>query len=504
MPPSSALPSLRGKGGEEIGLAPVVVERQRGRDAMSREILAHPVDQREIRVAARRVERDQRADQRPSDKLRRQVLAVPHRFDRGRGIHRGLLALAINASAQGRRQDRERACDCQMRGEDPAKECRCGVASCRTRSKAPCSSPRSSQPRPAWSEACPDRCRSTRSSCRRDSRSKSPPGCPTRARWRFAADGTLFVGSTGAGKVYAVSFPPAGTREGVIVRVIASGLPEPAGVAFRDGALYVSAIDRILRFDDIERHLEDPPKPVVATEELPADRHHGLKYIAFGPDGKLYVNVGAPCNICEPDRDRYAVILRMNADGSGREVYREGRAQLGRVRLGSANQGPMVHDQRPRLARRRFSARHAEPRGEAGSRFRVSLLSRRHDSRPRVREEARLQRVRATGATTRPARRSAGDALLHGHAVPGRLSQSDLHCRARLVEPHAQDRLSRHAREAGPGGQRRQLRTLRDGWLKGEQAWGRPVDVLVAPDGSLLVSDDSAGAIYRIRYRGSQ
>ena len=105
------------------------------------------------------------------------------------------------------------------------------------------------------------------------------------------------------------------------MRTIASGLRQPVGVAFRKGALYVSAIDRILRFDDIERRLSNPPAPVVVTDKFPTDTHHGWKFIAFGPDDKLYLNVGAPCNICEPDPRRYANIMRMNAEGTDLEPY---------------------------------------------------------------------------------------------------------------------------------------------------------------------------------------
>ena len=84
--------------------------------------------------------------------------------------------------------------------------------------------------------------------------------------------------------------------------VVASGLREPVGVAFRDGALYVSAIDRILRFDDIEKRLdESAARRSSSPTRFPSEQHHGWKFIAFGPDGKLYVPVGAPCNICEPD-----------------------------------------------------------------------------------------------------------------------------------------------------------------------------------------------------------
>jgi glucose/arabinose dehydrogenase len=140
----------------------------------------------------------------------------------------------------------------------------------------------------------------------------------------WGANGTLFVGSTDAGRVYAVTLPAPGEGRDANVRVIATGLVEPAGVAFRDGALYVAAIDRILRFDGIEGHLANPPKPALVTDRLPSDRHHGRKFIGFGPDGKLYVNVGAPCNVCEFDRNRYGAIMRMNADGTGVEPFVRG------------------------------------------------------------------------------------------------------------------------------------------------------------------------------------
>jgi glucose/arabinose dehydrogenase len=124
--------------------------------------------------------------------------------------------------------------------------------------------------------------------------------------------GTLFVGSRTSGKVYAVSGTP-GSGTPPTVRVIASDLNMPNGVAFRDGALYVAEINRILRFDDIEGSLSSVPAPKVVRDDLPKDKHHGWKYIAFGPDGKLYVPIGAPCNVC--NQPKYASITRMNADG---------------------------------------------------------------------------------------------------------------------------------------------------------------------------------------------
>jgi len=105
--------------------------------------------------------------------------------------------------------------------------------------------------------------------------------------------------------------------------LIAKDLKMPNGVAFRDGALFVAEVSRIIRFDDIENRLSNPPAPVVVYDKYPTDTHHGWKYIAFGPDGKLYVPVGAPCNICEPE-EIYASITRINADGSNMEIVQKG------------------------------------------------------------------------------------------------------------------------------------------------------------------------------------
>src|SRR5262249_27780519 len=145
---------------------------------------------------------------------------------------------------------------------------------------------------------------------------------PNARAMTWGTNGTLFVGSR-AGEVHAVILPQDG-RGGAIVRRIASGLRSPAGVAFRNGALYVSEVTRILRFDDIERRLTNPPSPVVVTDKFPSQMGHGSKFIAFGPDGKLYINIGAPCNICEPESPMQASIMRMNADGSELETFAKG------------------------------------------------------------------------------------------------------------------------------------------------------------------------------------
>lgn len=132
---------------------------------------------------------------------------------------------------------------------------------------------------------------------------------------------TLFIGSRSAGKVYAI--PLHNNRAGKPV-IIADNLNMPVGVAFRNGDLYVSAVDRILRFRGIESRLNRPPAPEVVTDRYPKETHHGWKFIAFGPDGKLYVPVGAPCNICEPDPDRYANITRLDVETGTIETIARG------------------------------------------------------------------------------------------------------------------------------------------------------------------------------------
>jgi glucose/arabinose dehydrogenase len=133
--------------------------------------------------------------------------------------------------------------------------------------------------------------------------------------------GTLFVGSRRKGNVYAITDSDGDQVEDQ-VRVIDSGLDMPSGLVFRDGALYVGALNRILRYDGIEDRLADPPEPVVVTDTLPDRKHHGWKYLRFGPDGMLYIPVGAPCNVC--DEPGFAEIRRMRPDGSGMEVWARG------------------------------------------------------------------------------------------------------------------------------------------------------------------------------------
>src|SRR5438477_2594069 len=134
--------------------------------------------------------------------------------------------------------------------------------------------------------------------------------------------GTVFAGSW-TGKVYAV-IDRNGDHKADRVVVIASGLDQPNGVAMHNGALYVATKSKILRFDDIEQHLDAPPAAVVVRDSLPnPNAGHTWKFIAFGPDNLLYMSVGSTCNVCLPT-PMTATILRMKPDGSNLEVFAEG------------------------------------------------------------------------------------------------------------------------------------------------------------------------------------
>ena len=132
----------------------------------------------------------------------------------------------------------------------------------------------------------------------------------------WGSRGTLFLGSRVAGNVYAV-VDKGGTRE---VKVIAKGLTQPSGLAFKDGTLYVAEIPRLLKFENIEASLDSPPAPKVVYD-YPKEAHHNWRYLAFGPDGKLYFNMGAPCNICLPPAT-HANISSINPDGTASSTTR--------------------------------------------------------------------------------------------------------------------------------------------------------------------------------------
>lgn len=324
---------------------------------------------------------------------------------------------------------------------------------------------------------------------------------PNARQMAWGARGTLFVGSRRDGRVHAVTDAD-GDGTGELVRVVASGLTMPSGVAFRDGSLYVAAVSRILRYDGIEDRLDDPPAPATVTDALPSDRHHGWKVLSFGPDGKLYAPVGAPCNVC-PGEGLYAKIVRMEPDGSGLEVFAEGvRNSVGfawHPETGDLwftdNGRDMLGDDLPPCELNRAPA--------AGLHFGFPHCHGEDVPDPRFGGAA------PCGAFEPPARELGPHVAPLGLAIHSGRGVPEEYRGAVFIAEHGSWNRSRKigyrvtlVRLDGSGARALGYETFAEGWLRGESAWGRPADVLEAPDGSLLVADDLAGAVYRIRYEG--
>jgi glucose/arabinose dehydrogenase len=324
----------------------------------------------------------------------------------------------------------------------------------------------------------------------------SVPGARSLAR---APGGTVFVGTRGAGIVYAVV--PPGEKAAARVLKIASGLNTPNGVAVRDGALYVAEINRILRYDDIERQIDKPPAPAVVVDDLPTDRHHGWKYIAFGPDGKLYVPVGAPCNVCESQN--HALILRMNPDGKQREVFARGvRNTVGftwhprtKELWFTDNGRDWLGDDRPPDELNRA------PR--AGLHFGFPFCHGGDIPDPELGSTGECSKAIA------PVRKlGAHVAALGVKFYEGTMLPKQYHGQILIAEHGSWNRSGRVGYRLTwvrlDGNRVVDSEPLVTGWDGPSGVLGRPVDLLELPDGSLLVSDDAVGAIYRIAYRGVQ
>ncbi|CAG0971000.1 hypothetical protein GEOBC_01276 [Geobacteraceae bacterium] len=314
----------------------------------------------------------------------------------------------------------------------------------------------------------------------------------------LGAKGTLFVGTRDKGVVYAVVDRTGDGRSDEVI-TIARGLNMPNGVAFRNGSLYVAEVNRVLRFDRIEDQLRNPPRPVVVNDSFPKDKHHGWKFIRFGPDGLLYVPVGAPCNVCEEKDPRYATIMRMRPDGTGLEIFAAGvRNTVGfdwhpetRELWFTDNGRDWMGDDRPP-----DELNHA-PR--AGLHFGFPFRHGANIIDPGFGKKGK-------GKTFVPPEMELGPhvASLGMRFYTGSMFPAEYRGQIFIAEHGSWNRSEplgyRVTLVRLRGGKAVSYEVFAEGWIRDGRAWGRPVDVLVMPDGALLVSDDKAGAIYRISY----
>ena len=307
-------------------------------------------------------------------------------------------------------------------------------------------------------------------------------------------NGTVFVATRREGRVYALT-PTEGAAP--IVTTIAEGLRMPNGVAVKNGDLYVAENHRIIRFDDIESNLQDVPEPVVIIDTLLAETHHGWRYMDFGPDGLLYIALGAPCNVCESPGS--ANISRMKPDGSGQEIYVEGvRNSVGftwhpetRELWFTDNGRDMLGDDIPPGEFNRVRA--------AGQHFGFPYCHGGDIPDPEYGDKRDCAEFEAPAQKLGPHVAPLGVIFYTGTMFP-----EEYRGQALIAEHGSWNRSRKIGYRVSMvrmnGSQPVAYEVFADGWLQDEVVSGRPVDLLELRDGSVLVSDDQSGVIYRISY----
>jgi glucose/arabinose dehydrogenase len=313
---------------------------------------------------------------------------------------------------------------------------------------------------------------------------------------RLGDKGTVFVSNRTLDKIYAI-VDKGGKRE---LKIIAKDLYRPNGIALHDGTLYIAELSQISKIEKIEDNLDNTPKPTVIYNDLPKDEPHGWKYLTVGPDNKLYFNIGAPCNICMPP-DTHAQIRRINLDGSGAEVVARGVRQI------------VGMDWHPTLKQLYFT----------------------ENARDWLSEELPNDKL---NRLTQPGKDNFGYPYCHQGNLPDQEfgwghSCSEFTGPVALLGPHSaplgikfytgtsfpaeyrgQAFIARHgswnkSKKIGgdilvakfnKDGTLKSLEPFLTGFLQDNNYVGRPVDLLVMKDGSLLISDDYAGAVYRVSY----
>ena len=311
--------------------------------------------------------------------------------------------------------------------------------------------------------------------------------------------GIVYVGTRAQGVVYALVDT---TRDGRAdeVKTVARGLTEPNGVAYRNGTLYVAEANRIVRLDSIDDRLDNPPEPRLVFDSFPPAVFHSWKYLGIGPDTMLYVSVGSPFNVGITQDERYATIMRVRLDGTRPEIFARGIRNTvgfdwspvsgelwftdnGRDWLGD-NLPPDELNRAPK----------------PGLHFGWPYRFGRNVPDPQYGGKADPSQVFTPSVLDLGAHM----ASLGMKFYTGKMFPASYRGQVFIAEHGSWNRTSPvgyRVVSATVDGDSAGFTVFAKGWLNGISAWGRPVDVLVMPDGALLVSDDKAGAVYRISYR---
>jgi glucose/arabinose dehydrogenase len=338
---------------------------------------------------------------------------------------------------------------------------------------------------------------------------KLPPGfkidvyaddLPNARSMDISENGVLFVGTKDKGDVYAVKDTD-GNFKTDKKWIIGTNMNSPNGVALKDGDLYLAEISRIWKYPQIENHLENPQKELFA-DDYPTKEHHGWKYIAFGPDGNLYVPVGAPCNICESGDEIFATITRINMSTKEREIVHRGVRNT---------VGMTWHPQTKELW---FTDNGGDRMGEELPADELNYAPKEgmHFGYPYCHQgdipDADFGKEKKCSAYTPPAGKLGPHVAALGlEFYTGNMFPESYRNQIFIAEHGSWNRST-------PLGYRIMLVRLEgnkpvsyeifaEGWLEDGAAWGRPVDIELLQDGSMLISDDKAGVVYRISYQAN-
>jgi glucose/arabinose dehydrogenase len=312
---------------------------------------------------------------------------------------------------------------------------------------------------------------------------------------RLGDKGTVFVSNRQLDKVYAI-VDRNGKRE---AKVIASGLDRPNGLAFHNGALYIGEGTKISKYEKIEDRLDNPPQPVVIYDDLPNHQSHGWKFIAIGPDNKLYINVGAPCNICIPPEEN-AQIRRINLDGGGAEVFARGvRNSVGfdwhpvtKALYFTDNGRDWLSEDLPEDELNRVT--------KAGQHFGFPYCHQGNFTDREVGWGRSCDEFVKPVALLGPHTAALGMRFYTGRMFPAEYRNAIFIARHGAWNKTKKTGGDVVVAKLNKDGTVKSIEPFLTGFLQNNAYIGRPVDVQVMKDGSLLVSDDYAGAVYRVTY----
>ena len=315
--------------------------------------------------------------------------------------------------------------------------------------------------------------------------------------------GKVFSGTRAIGRVYAI-YEKDGKR---VSKIIAEKLVQPNGVLFHKGSLYVIAINKVLRYDNIEANLENIPTPVDLTEAfgLPPEVHHNWKFLAFGPDGKIYIPVGVPCNQCEVNPGIHGQIRRYNLDGSGMEIVARGvRNSVGFDFHPKTGELWFTDNGRDWAGETGFEEElNRVPGNMIGAHFGFPYCHANGQPDPDIKVPNPCANTILPVTTLGAHAAALGMRFYTGKMFPANYNGAMLIARRgswNKTEKSGYDVLKV---TATADGKNPQITPFVTGFLdKATNAfWGRPVDVMQMPDGSVLVADEQNGAIYRVSFK---